>query len=421
MNRNKFEFCTNPNCRINAPDDYEGDRRTKLTGENVLYKCEQAGQKTHYFYAPKRFTKKWAKKVKSPMPGCGKVKIDADTVYCPNCGKPVHLDRDIVRVAVAGPTNCGKTVYLTVLNELLTWAEPKRLEFEREEETTAFLFRNGRDEETGDLVKLLPDGTQVGMVPYMQYNVRGSNNLHHLHKKKSVKKVKEESAPRRRIMNRSVDLFLYDVAGEWFSGKQRQNDDRNIKIAHLFNADLILFMIDCEQIIEDDQAIPQKQNKMGMHEYRKAIKDIIQELETKNKKNYKIAFCFLAIDILKNATVAKYKPIVESFDQGNSNYKFYDDQKVSFNHTGFLDMEDKIWSLFKDGLLKGIDCSKSEYGIFAISSLGDDGEIRDAVDSSGTGKYVIGKYIPSFDPVNCWGVSDPIMWYLSEEGYIGKH
>ena len=137
--------------------------------------------------------------------------------------------------------------------------------------------------------------------------------------------------------------------------------------------------------------------------------------------HWEIAFCFLAIDILKNATVAKYRPIVETFEQGNNNYKFYDDQKVSFNKTGLLEMENTIWALFKDGLLKGIDCRKDDIGLFAISSLGDDGEIRDAVDSSGTGKYVIGKYIPSFDPVNCWGVSDPIMWYLSEEGYIGKH
>ena len=307
------------------------------------------------------------------------------------------------------------------MNELLTWAEPKRLEFEREEETTAFLFRNGRDEDTGELVKLLPDGTQVGMIPYMQYNIRGSRSQQQLYKTKGAKSVKEDSAPRRKIMNRSVDLFLYDVAGEWFSGKRRTNDDRNIKIAHLFNADLILFMIDCEQIIENDQAVSQKQNKMGMHEYRKAIKEIIEDLESKGKKDHKIAFCFLAIDILKQATVAKYKPIVETFNQENSNYKFYDDKRVSFNHTEFSNTANMLWSMFKEDLLRGIQWDENHYGLFAISSLGDDGEICEAVDSSGTGKYVIGKYIPSFDPVNCWGVSDPIMWYLAEEGYIGKH
>ncbi len=422
MNKNKFEYCPNPKCGTEGGGSFTEDTRTKLTPQNVLYKCEASGRMAHYLYAPKRFSKKWCKKVRSPLPGCSHDKIDVNRVYCPKCHAALNLDRDIVRVALAGPTNCGKTVYLTVLNELLLRREEfDRLSFTRDKVTNAFSFERIPIEKDGVSTTgyVLPDGTQTEAIPYMQYQVYGNPDP-------AILRGGKKNDVKFRLLNDSLDLLLYDVAGEWFGESKKQDKNRNIKIAHLFNADLILFMIDCEQIIDDDERIGQKKQGLGRERYLQALESTIRELDAKNKKNYHIAFCFLAIDILQAAEVEKYKKLIASYLNSSSSYNFYEDDKVCFDRDRYLESEGKILKAFKpfyDVIMKQnrdhhLDLNRM--GVFAISSLGHDGmgNIEKAEEESMSGDKIERKYLATFNPINCWGVTDPFLWFLASKGYI---
>ena len=434
-----IEFCPNPSC----PTNTERDRKSNLGPWTVLYKCEKAGFSTHYFTAPKKLCERWSKRVISPVPGCKRVKVDTNEVYCPMCYTPIHLDRDAIRVAVVGPRNCGKTVYLSVLNELLGKRDHMgRLLFLREKKTESFSFRT---EHVGnDIRYILPRPTQAGAdggaqtaanIPYMDYHVTmGTSSKSFSEWKREAGNGRAKSSKKSGTLNgKDVEMYFYDVAGEWFMPKEKRDqaikdieNERNRKVAHLFNADLILFMIDSRQIVSDDAGDISnllERGELTFEDYRKAIQETIEELHTKNHKQYHIAFCFLAVDIFQH-TQSAYKEIVGNYDFRMKNNRSFD--ACVFDETRYHECADRTWSIFgkfsdifnhlaqQKGDRNSPMLDPARMGIFAISALGPNAKI-----SNGDG-YSAEKYIDSFDPTNSWGVVDPILWYLSKREIISK-
>lgn len=429
MKVSKELFCPNPACVSKSIRD----SRTALTPWNVLYKCESAGRKTYYFTAPRKFLGKFSKKVISPVPGCKGVKINTSEVYCPNCRIPIYLDRESVKISVVGPRNCGKTVYLSVLNELVSGLDGN-LMFSRERRTEDFTLTREERRESGsassETFYILPRPTQAGSrkngadgaanVPYMDYHVTyTADNGSSFSDWTSSKRHSKSSGGA--AQKREAELYFYDCAGEWFMPQEEQSTEimdarveRNKKIAHLFNSDLILFMIDCRQMLADS-GIDRKYLKtdgLSRDKYIKAIEETVREISLKNKKEYYIAFCFLAVDICEHDENGKYREIIGKYD-------FNYEQQFKFNAKKYRESSDIIWRIF-DSFRTVIFSQEQEgrlnrqrIGIFAITALGRGAEIRED-------KRRKISYIKSFNPVKASGVLDPILWYLAKKGIIDE-
>lgn len=430
MKKDKKIYCPNPACSSGG-----SDRRTRLQPYNVLYKCENPGQKTYYISAPRKLFNNWNKRVIPPMPGCKRLEVNTDLVFCPRCHSPVHLDRQSIRVAAVGPRNCGKTVYLSVLNELVQNQEyMKRLMFMREHRSESFALKrqvvtqvsNGREQNKTRYILPRPTqaaGAHVGEddfanVPYIEYHVMASAD-----KNLSWKEVREGGGMVSRNVNGSigkndVEMYFYDVAGEWFMPKEERSQEmkdldmeRNRKLAYLFDADLILFMIDCRQMITDraeDARKFLKEDGLNPGQYSKAIEETVQEIIAKNHKQFYIAFCFLASDVCDHTKA--FAQIVGQSDFGVSDNLAFDSDKYD-------QCSGVVWKAFDSfrNVIGKLICKRlpaEHMGIFAISALGRDANIS----TDSTGNY----YIDSFSPLKSFGVIDPILWYFAENGIIEK-
>ena len=439
--RKKTVICPNPSC----PTNTEQDKGMKLGPNNVLYKCEKPGRDTHYFTAPKTLFNTWSKHVISPFEEFKDVKVDTDTVYCPQCHAPIYLGNDIVRVAVVGPRNCGKTVYLTVLNELIGNPEYMgRLRFDLAKKTEAFSFTvrySGNDKRY-----VLPRPTQVNgsaagaaNIPYMDYHVTlGVDELElaalmgHDAGNGDKSKGKKNNGT---IEGKSLEMYFYDVAGEWFMPQEKVSRDmldndseRNRKLAYLYEADLILFMIDSRQIAADDAEDVShltEKSELSFEEYGRAIRERIIDIRSKNHKDYYVAFCYLSVDIFKQSQSAynlvtkenfdfRLKRADDTFDAAVFNWDKYD-ECVRTNLRTFKKFNRIFGSLVNENSDGKPMLDVSRMGVFSISSLGP----KATVISKDSG-YGTEKYLDSFDPTNSWGVVDPILWYLSERGIISQ-
>ena len=432
--------CPNPAC----PTNTQQDKGIKLRPWNVLYKCEKAGFDTHYVTAPRLIGGGWSKRVISPLAGYRDAEIDTNVVYCPECHAPIHIDREVIRVAVVGPRNCGKTVYLTVLNELVTQPEYMgNLNFSREKSTYAFSFRVEHDGANKRYV--LPRPTQAGAagatlsanIPYMDYSVSLSVDFADIGAMTDGKSKRKKGKKSGTLANKKLEMYFYDVAGEWFmpnektSQEIRDNDqERNRRLAYLYDADLILFMIDCRQIVANDAGDITnllEKGELTFEEYGRTIKQRIQEIRAKNHKDYYVAFCYLAADIFEK-TQSAYKSVAEgNFDfrlrkDGNlRDASVFDTTKYEkcwkVTSATFRNFNHKFSDLIND---KGKDgkpiLDPSRMGLFTISSLGSGAKI-----SIRSNSYGAEKYIDSFEPTKSWGVVDPILWYLAKRGIITQN
>lgn len=401
-----FEYCYNPKCKSDDALDIDADNRTKLTPRTVLYKCEMAGATSQYIQAPRYLSNTWAKKVISPLPGYRRAKINTGTVYCPKCYAPLHLNRDVLRVAVAGPTNCGKTVYLTVLNQLLAGMSDAKVSFVKEVDSEGFEFDvEVRATETR---YKFPNPTQVESVNYIRYEVSEGAGEDFF---SETKTAYDKNAT---LTGRNLDMLLYDIAGEWFGKEQASNRERDLKIAHLFNADLVLFMIDCEQVAED-AGITLKTSRKSKDWYVRTLTNAIKEIKDKSGKDPYFAFCFLSVDSIYNRPDTENIPVqYADLRDGNILPTFYDKATGVFHYAKYMEQARKmqhafgtffngVASLRREGVIE-----TDKTGFFAISSIGHNKIVKEGDN----------KYIHNFNSGENWGVTDPLMWFLSCKKYI---
>lgn len=309
--------CPNPECYTKEEKTNEM-RPTLITPRNALYKYSEQEKKPYFFSAPKTFLNRWAKKIIPPISTNKKVSIDGRYgIYCPNCKKgPIDSRRIPIRIVACGPTNSGKTVYLTVLKDLLRNVPLCNLSLRLDDGLDYFEFQTqGADNEPYIVLKQNQELTEASW---------GVTNpiLWFLQEKGYIGTGSE--------FNNfdNLDIYIYDVPGEAFNVENEF--EFNEKYSYVHDADLLLMMFDsrrfdaCKHLVNGKSIGIDSNYDKNIYKgritdnYLQIMRNIIKSHEQyKEQKEFCVACCINSIDIVNE--MIYYNQINEKMKSKNSN------------------------------------------------------------------------------------------------------
>ncbi len=379
----QFKYCPNPKCTVG---EKEMTRPTIITPANALYKPE--GGSNVVIAAPKKFRKKWGGNFKyKDKITKKKYKMDKNVVYCPVCNERISLKKEPFRIVIIGPTACGKTVYLTVLHEIMANRRAQLpMYFSRVGGDGAFTFERDGNK------YFLPNATANSAFDYMIYDCEkgvGDDDFYNLKKKGVSRKQRDKE---------NVELIFYDLSGEFFQeGDLTRAEDRYVKLAQLDHADLVLIVIDCKTIVGESNERSQ--------EFSKFLDEQLRGLKKRNQKNFSAAICYLAADELDSDVYREIKDEIRNpMYNTHGFFRKECDKHIADVYKAFGREKGVVKRLIGDGLF----VQGETLGLFAVSSVGD----QPIVDT-GEGEYVL-----DFKSEQSWNVMAPIFWFLNRKGYV---
>ncbi len=309
--------CPNPECYIKDEKTNEM-RPTLITPNNALYKYSDQESRPYFFSAPKTFLNRWSKKILPPLSTNKKLSIDGRSgIYCPNCKKgPIDTRRIPIRIVACGPTNSGKTVYLTVLKDLL------------------------RNVPLCNLSLRLDDG-----LDYFEFQSQGADNEHYLVLDQNQELAEVSWGVTNPILwflqekgyigtgsefNNfdNLDIYIYDVPGEAFNAENEF--EFNEKYSYVHDADLLLMMFDsrrfdaCKHLVDGKTIGIDSNYDKNIYKgritdnYLQIMRNILKSHEQyKEKKEFYVACCINSIDIVNE--MLYYDQLNKDIESKNTN------------------------------------------------------------------------------------------------------
>lgn len=392
-----YRYCLNPRCMTGHG---ENTTPTIITPQSAVYKPD-GGKNNVVIHAPKTFRKGWNKKFyykEIDRHSAEKFNVDTLKPLCPICNTPVDIEKETFRVAIIGPTSCGKTVYLTAINYLMTNRnDDLPMYFEQTGGDRTFVFE--RDNNSF----YFPEATSTDerTYKYMLYDgisVAAGGSIFDKNRLKSKKKA--------------VKLAFYDFSGEYFqNGDLEKGKDYYKLTSQLYIADMILVVIDCATITGA--------YKRDDFSFRQFLEKQLVPLKKRNPKDFCVAICYLASDVLDDDLygLKSSYPLKFNEDMYNSYGFKYENCKKHIMTVDRAFVHNSRYSneVIGDLIEKRMFVPGETLGLFAISSVGSQ-KIQKQINKSNSnyGRF----YIDDYNVMESWNVMAPILWFLNRKGYV---